>query len=75
MADNAFNSGLDGDVYLTLTDSISLSELADALVKSPDFINQLRNALLKDARKLGNSLGSYAQAVNPTAANTTRRIQ
>jgi len=71
----SYDQPLDGNIVINNDIDIDLTALADALVANPDFINKLRAALLKDARKLGNSLGQYAQATNPTAANPVRRIQ
>lgn len=58
---------------------IDLAVLATRLVNNPAFINAVRTALLKDARRLGNLFGNQAQVIGtqttiPSAqvANTTR---
>ena len=63
---------LDGDVVINNEDDISLGELINALYADPRFIAMIRNLVLLDARRKGNSFGLFAQA--PTAVVNPRRI-
>jgi hypothetical protein len=77
----SFNQPLDGDIEVNPEIVIELDGIVDALVANQDFINKLRNAILKDARRRGNSYGQWAspkptnQTIAPTLnTSPTRRI-
>ena len=65
-------SPLDGDVVINNEDDFSLGELIEALYADPRFLALVRNIVLIDARRKGNSFGPYAQT--PTVPVNPRRI-
>jgi hypothetical protein len=52
---------------------IEISAIIDALLNNSDFLNQLRTALLKDARRMGNTMGTWAQS-QPATPSQQRRL-
>lgn len=71
MADSTSSVPSDSDVEVNL--NIDISAIIEALLNNSDFLNQLRNALLKDARRMGNTMGTWAQS-QPATPSQQRRL-
>lgn len=71
MADASASVPSENDLNVEI--NIEISAIIDALLNNTDFLNQLRNALLKDARRMGNTMGTWAQS-QPATPSQQRRI-
>jgi hypothetical protein len=66
--------GLNDNVEVHNDIIIDVNVIINALMSSPVFVSAVRNMILADARKMGNSFGQWAQSSAPTAASTTKRL-
>ena len=66
--------GLNDNVEVHNDIIIDVNVIINALMSSPIFLAAVRNMVLADARKMGNSFGQWAQSSAPTANNTTKRL-
>lgn len=78
---NVFDSPLDGDVRIQLEDDLDLMAMAQALAQIPEAVQVIaeavRLALTRDARAMGNLLGTWAQKQAPPTViqpNTKKRL-
>jgi hypothetical protein len=61
------------DMGVLVSELVADQSFINAVCSSPTFINAVRNAILIDARRKGNSFGQWAQSTAPTSG-TQRRL-
>jgi hypothetical protein len=71
MADASASVPSENDLNIDI--NVDISAIIEALLNNSDFLNQLRTALLKDARRMGNTMGTWAQA-QPATPSQQRRL-
>jgi hypothetical protein len=69
----SYSQPLDGDIEINPVIEVNLDGIIDSLVGNQTFLNKLRDAILIDARRKGNSFGQWAQSTAPTSG-TQRRL-